>query len=76
MSGDYTPAQIAEYRQWCDAEFARGVCPWSGSPVHSCHRGVCDCWDAEDCAVCVQERPPATEPAVSVTPVRYTGDPS
>ena len=50
-------AESAEQRRQWDEHTAKarakGECEFSGLPIHSCHRTICDCFDAWDCKACL-----------------------
>lgn len=49
---EWTAEDEARERARLDAAFATGQCPYSGLPVHGCHRSICDCFDAWSCESC------------------------
>lgn len=58
---EMSPEDIAgQKRQWddyADEQRAKGLCEFSGLGIHSCHRSICDCFDAWGCEQCKEATP-------------------
>ena len=45
--------QEREWVAYAAKQRAQGRCEYSGLEIHSCHRSICDCFDAWDCKECL-----------------------